>query len=76
MNLLIIGGSDAGMSAALRAREIDSSSDITVLLADSFPNYSICDRSISAARRQIGGISHTAPSFLGLTFCQTAAQNS
>ena len=42
MNLLIIGGSDAGISAALRAREIDSAADITVLLADSFPNYSIC----------------------------------
>lgn len=42
MNLLVIGGSDAGISAALRARELDSSAKITVLLADSFPNYSIC----------------------------------
>ena len=42
MNLLIIGGSDAGISAALRAREIDSKATITVLLADSFPNFSIC----------------------------------
>src|SRR5450755_3548949 len=42
MNLLIIGGSDAGISAALRARELDSEAAITVLLADSFPNYSIC----------------------------------
>lgn len=41
-NLLIIGGSDAGISAALRAREIDSRMDITVLVADRFPNYSIC----------------------------------
>lgn len=41
-NLLIIGGSDAGISAALRAREIDKSVDVTVVVADSFPNYSIC----------------------------------
>lgn len=41
-SLLIIGGSDAGISAALRAREIDSKMDITVMVADRFPNYSIC----------------------------------
>jgi NADPH-dependent 2,4-dienoyl-CoA reductase/sulfur reductase-like enzyme len=40
--ILIIGGSDAGISAALRARELDDTANITVLLADSFPNYSIC----------------------------------
>ena len=40
--ILIIGGSDAGISAARRARELDDTADITVLLADSFPNYSIC----------------------------------
>ena len=42
MHLLIIGGSDAGISAALRARELDTGAEITVLLADAFPNYSIC----------------------------------
>jgi NADPH-dependent 2,4-dienoyl-CoA reductase/sulfur reductase-like enzyme len=42
MRLLIIGGSDAGISAALRAREIDGDADVTVVVADSFPNYSIC----------------------------------
>ncbi|OKH31251.1 CoA-disulfide reductase [Calothrix sp. HK-06] len=41
-HLLIIGGSDAGISAALRARELDSTVDITIVVADSFPNYSIC----------------------------------
>lgn len=40
--LLIIGGSDAGISAALRAREIDRSVNVTVVVADSFPNFSIC----------------------------------
>ncbi|HJT71230.1 MAG TPA: FAD-dependent oxidoreductase [Terriglobales bacterium] len=42
MRFVIIGGSDAGISAALRARERDSSAHITVILADAFPNYSIC----------------------------------
>jgi NADPH-dependent 2,4-dienoyl-CoA reductase/sulfur reductase-like enzyme len=42
VDLLIIGGSDAGVSAALRARELDHATTIRVLLADSFPNYSIC----------------------------------
>lgn len=41
-HLLIIGGSDAGINAALRAREMDPSMDISVLVADRFPNYSIC----------------------------------
>jgi len=40
--LLIIGGSDAGISAALRAREMDSSLDVTVVTSDDFPNFSLC----------------------------------
>ena len=40
--LLIIGGSDAGISAALIAREMSPSVGITVVVADGFPNYSIC----------------------------------
>lgn len=42
MRLLIIGGSDAGISAALRARELAPETEISVVLADEFPNYSIC----------------------------------
>ncbi len=42
MRLVIIGGSDAGISAALRARELAPDTDICVVLADEFPNYSIC----------------------------------
>jgi NADPH-dependent 2,4-dienoyl-CoA reductase/sulfur reductase-like enzyme len=42
MRFVIIGGSDAGISAALRAHELNSSAEITVVLADAFPNYSIC----------------------------------
>lgn len=42
MHLAIVGGSDAGISAALRARELDPTVDVTVVVADAFPNYSIC----------------------------------
>lgn len=41
-HLVIIGGSDAGISAALRARELDFTVDVTVVVADNFPNFSIC----------------------------------
>jgi NADPH-dependent 2,4-dienoyl-CoA reductase/sulfur reductase-like enzyme len=40
--LLIVGGSDAGISAALRAKEIDPAVDVTMIVADQFPNFSIC----------------------------------
>lgn len=42
MHIVAIGGSDAGISAALRARELDPSADVTVVVADKYPNYSIC----------------------------------
>lgn len=42
MHLAVIGGSDAGIAAALRAKEIDPAVKVSVLLADGFPNYSIC----------------------------------
>ena len=42
MHFLIIGGSDAGIAAGLRAHELDPVCDITLVLADEFPNYSIC----------------------------------
>jgi NADPH-dependent 2,4-dienoyl-CoA reductase/sulfur reductase-like enzyme len=42
MQLVAVGGSDAGISAALRAREIDPGTDVTVVVADSYPNFSIC----------------------------------
>src|SRR5438128_10939964 len=42
INVVIIGGSDAGISAALRARELDAAAEVTVVVADRFPNYSIC----------------------------------
>ena len=42
MHIVAIGGSDAGISAALRARELDPNVDVTVVVADSYPNFSIC----------------------------------
>ena len=42
MHLVVIGGSDAGISAALRARELDPTADVTVVVADAYPNFSIC----------------------------------
>ncbi len=41
-HLVAIGGSDAGISAALRARELNPSVEVTVVVADAYPNYSIC----------------------------------
>lgn len=40
--IVIIGGSDAAVSAALRARERSRDADITLLFADHYPNFSIC----------------------------------
>ncbi|KUL42834.1 FAD-dependent oxidoreductase [Streptomyces regalis] len=40
--IVAIGGSDAGISAALRARELDPDSEVTVVVADAYPNFSIC----------------------------------
>jgi len=42
MQLVVVGGSDAGISAALRARELDETTQVTVVVADAYPNYSIC----------------------------------
>jgi NADPH-dependent 2,4-dienoyl-CoA reductase/sulfur reductase-like enzyme len=42
MRLVVIGGSDAGISAGLRARELDPSAEVSLLVADAFPNLSIC----------------------------------
>ncbi|MFC7674983.1 FAD-dependent oxidoreductase [Mycolicibacterium sp. GCM10028919] len=41
-HIVAIGGSDAGISAALRIRELDPSAEVTVVVADAYPNFSIC----------------------------------
>ena len=42
MHMVAVGGSDAGISAALRAREVDPEAEVTVVVADAYPNFSIC----------------------------------
>ncbi|MBI5897159.1 MAG: FAD-dependent oxidoreductase, partial [Desulfobacterales bacterium] len=41
-HMLIIGGSDAGISAALHIKELDIKAQVTVAAADAYPNFSIC----------------------------------
>jgi NADPH-dependent 2,4-dienoyl-CoA reductase/sulfur reductase-like enzyme len=63
VQLVIVGGSDAGIAAALRAREIDPAVEVSVVLADAYPNFSIrgipyhVSGDVPAGRR----ISPTAP---------------
>jgi len=42
MRLVVVGGTDAGIAAALRTREVEPNVAATVVLADAYPNYSIC----------------------------------
>jgi NADPH-dependent 2,4-dienoyl-CoA reductase/sulfur reductase-like enzyme len=42
LRLVIIGGSDAGIAASLRARQVQPETDVTVLLEGEFPNFSVC----------------------------------
>src|ERR1700687_1654946 len=42
MRLVVIGGSDARISAALRAREMRPDVEVSVVVADAYPNFSIC----------------------------------
>ena len=41
-HIVAIGGSNAGISAALRIRELDPTTNVTVVVADAYPNFSIC----------------------------------
>ncbi|MGA2091496.1 MAG: FAD-dependent oxidoreductase [Endomicrobiales bacterium] len=40
--IVIIGGSDVGISAALRIRELDKNTTVRIISNNRFPNYSIC----------------------------------
>lgn len=42
MDLVVVGGSDAGISAGLRACELDPTAQVTLVVADRYPNFSIC----------------------------------
>ena len=51
MRFLIIGGSDAGISAALRARELSPDAQIDVLLKDDFPKLQHMRVAVLSQRR-------------------------
>lgn len=40
--VLVVGGSDAGVAAGLRAREVDPDAEVALVVADRYPNFSIC----------------------------------
>lgn len=42
MHVAIVGGSDAGIEAARRCLEFDPQVQVSLLVADAFPNFSIC----------------------------------
>jgi len=42
MKILIIDGSNADISAALRLREAKPDTQTTVLIKDGYPNFSVC----------------------------------
>jgi NADPH-dependent 2,4-dienoyl-CoA reductase/sulfur reductase-like enzyme len=42
LRLVVVGGSDAGISAGLRAAELEPATEVTLVVADDFPNFSIC----------------------------------
>src|SRR6201995_1827368 len=42
MHIVAVGGSDRGISATLRAREVTPGAEFTVVVADAYPNFSIC----------------------------------
>jgi len=73
---LIIGGSDAGISAALRAREVNPACEITVVAADRYPNYSICGLPfwLGVAALSDIGPSYTPPLSTPWDAVQAAAQ--
>ena len=41
-HMIVVGGSDAGISAALRIKELNAQDDVTVIVADAYPGFSIC----------------------------------
>ena len=42
LRLVIVGGSDAGVAAGMRAHQLDPTTRPLVVVADGYPNFSIC----------------------------------
>jgi len=59
--VVAVGGSDAGISAALRVCELAPGSEVTVLVADAYLNYSICGILYYLAARSSTGSAHPPP---------------
>jgi NADPH-dependent 2,4-dienoyl-CoA reductase/sulfur reductase-like enzyme len=55
--LVVIGGSDAGSSAALLIRELDPNAEVTVVVVDAYPKHSICGIPYDGSR----GVGETSP---------------
>ena len=54
MHVVAVGGSDAGISAALRARELAPSVEVTVVVTDPYPNFpSAASRTTSLLRGEL-----------------------
>lgn len=49
---LVVAGSDTGVSAGLRAREVAPSVEVTLVVADTYPNVSICGLSFYLSDEQ------------------------
>ncbi len=60
-HVVAIGGSDAGISAALRARELDPTTEFTVVVADAYPNFSGPDRRCRRAQCLAAVVSGAQP---------------
>lgn len=48
LRVVVIGGSDAGISAAMRARELRPEAEVTLFTADAYPNFSRGGRLLGA----------------------------
>ena len=48
--LVIVGGSDASIAAGLRAHRLDPSIEPLVVVADAYPNFSICGLRTTCSR--------------------------
>ncbi len=61
-HIVAIGGSDAGISAALRICELDPSTEVTVVVADATPIFpSAASPTTSPGRSRTGPTWPTAP---------------
>jgi len=63
MKLVVIGGSDAGLMASLRAKELSPETQVIMMLRDKYPNWSICGEPfyISGETKDAADLRHRTP---------------